>query len=38
MLSIIDGWGTSDGCDTNEDGIIDVIDLLEVVGNWGACQ
>ena len=23
--------------DVNDDGIVDVIDLLEVVGNWGPC-
>ena len=38
LLAIIDGWGSSGGCDINGDGTIDVVDLLEVVGAWGPCQ
>jgi hypothetical protein len=36
-LAIIGAWGTNEGCDVNGDGIINVGDLLEVVGNWGEC-
>ena len=38
LRSIIEGWGSSSGCDINGDGTIDVVDLLEVVGSWGPCQ
>jgi len=37
LLGIIEGWGSSSGCDVNGDGLIDVIDLLAVVGSWGQC-
>ena len=38
LLAIIDAWGGSDpDADINDDGIVNVIDLLEVVGNWGPC-
>ena len=37
FLSIIDVWGSCDGCpvDLNGDGMVNVVDLLEVIGNWG---
>ena len=39
LLWIITGWGTSiPAFDINSDGIVDVSDLLIVVGNWGECE
>jgi hypothetical protein len=36
---IIDQWGSTDSpADINFDGIVDVTDLLMVVGNWGECE
>ena len=37
LLAVMDAWGPCIACsaDLNGDGIVDVIDLLEVVGNWG---
>ena len=32
-------WGKVDStADVNADGTVDVLDLLIVVGNWGACE
>ncbi len=39
LLAVIDQWGlTNSPADLNEDGIVDVSDLLMVVGNWGPCE
>jgi hypothetical protein len=39
LLVIIDQWGATDSpADVNQDGIVDVSDLLIVVGNWGPCE
>jgi len=35
---VIDQWGGSGSADINGDGIVDVSDLLALVGNWGPCQ
>ena len=36
LLSIMDKWGSCDGCneDLNHDGIVGVVDLYIVIGNW----
>jgi hypothetical protein len=35
---VINNWGTNDAAsDINSDGIVDVTDLLVVMGDWGAC-
>jgi hypothetical protein len=34
---VIDQWGLDGSADITGDGIVDVSDLLEVVGNWGEC-
>jgi hypothetical protein len=38
-LAMIDSWGVCSGCaaDINGDGVVDVTDMLEVVGSWGPC-
>jgi hypothetical protein len=38
-LAIIEAWGACSGCsaDLNDDGNVNVSDLLEVVGAWGPC-
>jgi len=39
LLVVIDQWGFTDSpADLNFDGIVDVSDLLMVVGNWGPCE
>jgi hypothetical protein len=36
MLQLIGDWGTANAeSDINGDGIVDVTDLLLLVGNWG---
>jgi len=36
LLIIIDQWGQTDShADINEDGIVNVSDLLIVIANWG---
>jgi hypothetical protein len=36
---VIDQWGLTDSpADINGDGMVNVTDLLEVVGNWGSCE
>lgn len=38
VLAVIDAWGAQkSNADINSDGVVDVVDLLEVVGNWGTC-
>jgi len=35
---VLDNWGLSCGeADLNIDGIVDVVDLLAVIGTWGGC-
>ncbi len=38
-LIVIDSWGEANGsiADINEDGWVDVVDLLVVVSSWGPC-
>jgi hypothetical protein len=38
-LAVIKSWGACSGCaaDINDDGAVDVSDLLEVVAAWGPC-
>ena len=39
LLSIIDQWGQSDSpADINDDGVVDVQDILLIVGDWGPCE
>ena len=38
LLTVIDQWGTNGSADINGDGIVDVSDVLMLVGNWGACE
>ena len=37
ILVAIDQWGGPGSADINGDGIVDVEDLLAIVGAWGAC-
>jgi hypothetical protein len=38
ILLVLDQWGAVDSpADVDMDGIVDVNDLLLVVGNWGPC-
>ena len=39
ILLVISDWGSSDtASDINDDGIVNVIDLLAVLDAWGPCQ
>ena len=41
LQALLDEWGTLGGngpCDFNDDGRINVADLLAVLGTWGACR
>ena len=39
LLALIESWGTDDSlADVNGDGIVNVSDLLVVVGQWGPCE
>ena len=41
LLSLLARWGTEGGggpCDVNDDGVIDPIDFVAMLGAWGPCQ
>ena len=39
VLYVIAEWGNAnESVDLNQDGIVDVLDLLEIVGAWGPCE
>ena len=36
MLLVVGAWGTDDqAADVTNDGVVDIEDLLEVIGDWG---
>ena len=36
---LLGAWGTDPGCppDFDNDGTVDILDLLALLANWGAC-
>jgi hypothetical protein len=39
LLAVIESWGTDDPlADVNGDGVVNVADLLSIVGHWGPCE
>jgi len=40
LLTCIEQFGCSGDCiaDANDDFVVNVYDILELIGNWGPCQ